>query len=210
MPGREEAPEWSPGAVFKAGFFFELALVLVAALIAGITKGTPFPFHFACTSKDLMLSVGATLPLLGVAYFLTSRVGRRIAPLEKIYTRVKELMGTPIRGMSLLELFLLAGAAGVGEEVLFRGALQSLIGLRTTSLIFALCHAVTIAYFALALLMSIYLGWLFKETGNLLVPILVHWIYDSFALYFLRRRFDEDAASEAKGEEPQESGSAQP
>ena len=44
----------------------------------------------------------------------------------------------------------------------------------------------------LATLMGYYLGWLCSATGNLLVPIVVHWLYDTLALWLLRREFQKD------------------
>jgi len=72
------------------------------------------------------------------------------------------------------------------------------MGFWATSLAFGLLHALTPAYFVLAALMGAYLGWLQMETGNLLVPIIVHWLYDALAFWLLRRRFAADAREAAE------------
>lgn len=73
------------------------------------------------------------------------------------------------------EWFLLAASAGLGEELLFRGALQPIFGILPTSLIFALSHVqyglspATLAVF----LLSIVLG-VIRKRSNTTVAILVH------------------------------------
>jgi membrane protease YdiL (CAAX protease family) len=48
--------------------------------------------------------------------------------------------------------------------------------------------------------MGLYLGWVFQASENLLAPILVHWIYDSVALYLLRREIKKEAAGRPEEE----------
>jgi membrane protease YdiL (CAAX protease family) len=73
------------------------------------------------------------------------------------------------------EWFLLAAAAGLGEELLFRGALQPIFGLIPTSLIFAVSHVqygltpATLAIFLLSLVLGI-----IRKRSNTTVAILVH------------------------------------
>jgi membrane protease YdiL (CAAX protease family) len=73
------------------------------------------------------------------------------------------------------EWFLLAVAAGLGEELLFRGALQPVFGILTTSLIFAVSHVqYGFSPAALAiLLLSIVLG-IIRKRQNTTMAILVH------------------------------------
>ena len=73
------------------------------------------------------------------------------------------------------EWFLLAAAAGLGEELLFRGALQPIFGLIPTSIIFAVSHVqygltpATLAIFLLSLILGI-----IRQRSNTTVAILVH------------------------------------
>lgn len=73
------------------------------------------------------------------------------------------------------EWLLLAAAAGLGEELLFRGALQPVFGIVPTSLIFALAHIqyglspATLTVF----LLSVVLG-IIRKRSNTTVAILVH------------------------------------
>jgi membrane protease YdiL (CAAX protease family) len=189
----------SPRTLFRVGFVFELGLILVAALIGIIARVGPFPFRLDFNAVDVLLAVAATVPPAATAVFLTSRRGIRLPFLGRIYERVKEIMEHPLRGLQADEILILAAAAGIGEEVLFRGVLQAVIGFRLTCLAFGLLHAVTTAYFVLALALGAYLGWLQMATGNILVPMIVHWLYDALAFWLLRRRFEAEAREAAAG-----------
>jgi membrane protease YdiL (CAAX protease family) len=82
--------------------------------------------------------------------------------------------------------------------MLFRGFLQawletmlgSLGGLLVASFLFGAAHPITAGYVVIATLMGGYLGWLWQASGNLLVPIVTHALYDLVVLRLLvsRRR----------------------
>ena len=61
------------------------------------------------------------------------------------------------------------------------------LGLVAGSLIFGVLHTVTRAYAVLATLMGLYLGGLLLVTDSLLVPMLVHAVYDAVAFLILVR-----------------------
>ncbi len=84
----------------------------------------------------------------------------------------------------------LGAAAGWGEEMLFRGVLQSelcerfgdIAALTSSAVIFGALHAVTPLYAILAGLASLYFGELYLQYHNLAVPIVCHGLYDVGAL----------------------------
>ena len=76
------------------------------------------------------------------------------------------------------DFFFVALMAALGEEILFRGALQPLIGLIPTALIFGLLHATGLVHVVLASLLGLWLGWLYQWTGNLWSPIAAHLALD--------------------------------
>lgn len=77
------------------------------------------------------------------------------------------------------EWFVLAVASGLGEEVLFRGAVQPIFGLIPTSLLFAFVHVqygltpITLVVFALGLILG-----LVRKRTNTTVAVLVHFGYN--------------------------------
>jgi membrane protease YdiL (CAAX protease family) len=86
-------------------------------------------------------------------------------------------------------------AAGVGEEMLFRGVLQGVLarwlgtweGLAVASLLFGLLHPISTTYVVVAGLLGAYLGAVWILSGNLLVVVIAHAVYDYLALRALFR-----------------------
>jgi uncharacterized protein len=90
---------------------------------------------------------------------------------------------------------LIAALAGVGEELLFRGFLQTKlidwtnapIGLVLASLLFGAAHALSKTYFLLATLIGLFFGWLAVHYHDLVAPIVAHTVYDFVALTYIAR-----------------------
>ena len=104
---------------------------------------------------------------------------------------VLALMGGERKPLLALAISIgLGAAAGWGEEMLFRGVLQSelsdnigeLLALGSSAVIFGALHAVTPLYALLAGVASLYFCELFIQYDNLAVPIVCHGLYDVGAL----------------------------
>lgn len=106
---------------------------------------------------------------------------------------VEERIAPLFAGSSPAEIVLVAGLAGLGEETLFRGVVQTAlldrcptwaaVGISAT--LFGLAHFLSATYAVMAALVGAYLGWLHLASGNLLVPIVAHAVYDLVALRIL-------------------------
>jgi membrane protease YdiL (CAAX protease family) len=118
-----------------------------------------------------------------------------VGPLARIKAFAEEVIKPLFRACTLLDLAAISLLAGVGEEMLFRGVLQDVfsrwldpsLALVLASVLFGLLHLITPTYALLAALMGAYLGWLYAQTGNLFVAIMVHALYDFFALGYVVR-----------------------
>jgi membrane protease YdiL (CAAX protease family) len=118
------------------------------------------------------------------------------------------------RGTTTWQLLAISLAAGVGEELLYRGLLQvglarwigephgTWVALLVASVFFGVCHWVTGEYALLATVIGLALGGLFLATGNLLAPIAMHALYDFLVLVYLVRRYGKEDGGRA---EPAES-----
>ncbi len=143
--------------------------------------------------RDGLVGVAASLPLLGLLLLL---LRWPIGPLRHIERLSHEVLGPIFAVCSLGELLLIAGLAGVGEEMFFRGFLQGVLarslgiwpGLVFASVVFGVLHWLTPTYAVLATLMGAYLGAIWLWTDNLLVPVIAHGLYDLIALVTLTRR----------------------
>ena len=150
------------------------------------------------TPGSLVTGILATVPMLAFfagLWFSDAAFLRRIR--ERVHQAVAELFARA----SLSEIAVIAGAAGFGEELLFRGFLQNglenVIGrwpaLAAASVVFGLVHPVTGAYVVIAAVLGLYLGMLWVATGNLLTPIVAHGLYDFIALAAIMRLRDSAA-----------------
>ena len=102
--------------------------------------------------------------------------------------RQDQAMGEMIaRDISLTTALVLGLSAGVGEEVLLRGALQPRTGLMWASLLFAVAH-VQYTWFGMLVifLLGVTLGLVRKHT-NTTTAIVVHGVYDIFAAFSMAR-----------------------
>jgi len=185
---------------FVVAVVFEAALIPLALLLAVAVGLQPWR-EFAASPGLLFAAVAATLPLV-VALALFARVGARW--FEGVEALVRPLIESVFRGRGIGAVVVVSALAGVGEEMLFRGVIQAGIsqgfgawqGLLVASVLFGLMHALSPAYFVLATLMGLYLGALYQITDNLLLPALVHGLYDAIAIGYLL------VAGDGGGDEP--------
>jgi len=133
-----------------------------------------------------------------------------IGPLRSVREVTSRQLTPLFEGLSVAEKAAVSLSAGLGEEVLFRGLLQSAlsdwiggpvgmwIGLLVAAGVFGVCHWLNRTYAVLATLMGVYFGLLLVWTGNLWTPILAHAVYDFVALVVLgwaENRISEPAKS---------------
>lgn len=92
-----------------------------------------------------------------------------------------------------LGMLAIAVSAGVGEELLFRGAMQPAIGLIPTAAVFGLAHVgglvrrEAVPYFLFTLLWGLVFGWAYELVGTLWPLMVLHAGYDFGAVMYLRR-----------------------
>jgi uncharacterized protein len=173
-------------------------LVGVAALAAAVV-GTPnFGLGPGFSLSWDALTYGTLLSLpLGVLAIVLDVVEERVPALQDVTKATQRSVLALLGGkwkpaVAVITALALGIAAGVGEEMLFRGVLQyelearlgGFVAVTVASLIFGALHAVTPLYAFLASLASIYFGWLYTSSGNLTVPITTHAVYDFLALLY--------------------------
>ena len=178
-------------AILLLALGFEGALGLVALGLGWLT-GWPASADLRWTLSDALTGMLVATPLL--VFFVASRKWP-IGSLQSIKDVLDDCVRPLLGSCSILELLAISLVAGLGEELLFRGWLQSMLGgwlgptagLVGASVLFGLAHSVTRTYAVIAAVIGACLGWVWLLTGNLLVPIIAHGFYDFVALvYFLR------------------------
>jgi len=179
------------------GLAFEGGLAVLAVLL-GWLLDEPAAATWQWQADAVLLGLIASLPMLA-GFFVSVRWP--VGPLARIQAFMDEVVRPLFAPCSLLELGLISLAAGVGEELLFRGVVQPvlaqpfgpLLGLLAASGVFGLCHLITPTYGVLAALLGVYLGVWWLATENLLVVVVAHAFYDWVALIYLVRYRGADA-----------------
>lgn len=179
------------GQILLFAVAFEGGLVLLWLLL-GRLLGMPPSSQGASEGAAFFTGVLATLPLLPLLFALSRS---SLAPFRRLMGHIDEVLVPYLAKLAVSDFALVALLAGIGEEGIFRGILQGalseitspLTALTAASVIFGLLHFITPTYALLAGILGFYLGWLYLASGNLVVPIVVHALYDFIALLYLTR-----------------------
>jgi membrane protease YdiL (CAAX protease family) len=174
-----------PGRITAIAVGFELG-ALAIALAASQAVGRPLLPLLRPSVWTSLLAILGTIPLLGILWAV---VRSSWPPLRRLVVEVDRHLAPLFADCSTFQLALIAAAAGLGEEALFRGSLLLLAdpmgvpaALVATSVVFGLVHLVTPAYAAVAGAIGFYLGWLALWSGGLWLPAAAHALYDFVAL----------------------------
>jgi membrane protease YdiL (CAAX protease family) len=183
---------------------FEGSLVVVAIALGWLLDSAPLT-TLSADARGLLVGVVAVVPPL---VLLVLCLKLPVAPFSHVLRVVDELLVPLFKNCGWIEMAGIATLAGIGEEMLFRGVLQAtaanwtgrLLGAQdwpwgtaaaawmaavAVAVLFGLMHAVNTSYAILAGLIGLYLGGAWIITGNLMVPITAHALYDFVALAYL-------------------------
>lgn len=141
------------------------------------------------TSVQGAVSGVAAAMLLGAVNvtFLRWRASRW--PGESLRRICRVVVRPLFEHVRIWHIIVISVLAGLGEELLFRGVLQPLLGLVAASLIFGAVHVggrAFVGYGVWAACIGAFLGWLMSATGGLLAPVVAHALYDALALAYVR------------------------
>ncbi len=163
-------------------------MLLVAWLWRALWLGQPLFFASqAAAERGVHWGLDAGLGVLvgAVAIVLSRVIVGRSAAGERLARALAAALGP----LAPRHCAVLAVASGIGEEALFRGALQPSLGLLGASLVFALAHFAPRRdlwpWSLFAFVAGLALGGLFDATGNLLAPMLAHALVNAVNLRHL-------------------------
>lgn len=210
MPEPSRRPAIVSRVIAVEGGLIALAWVLAWGLDRPLIELIVFDW------EGIVAGLLATVPLYAAMVWSTRT---SMPPFPQVRRDVLRLIVPMLRGVTVWQMLLIAVLAGVGEELFFRGLLQPGLGdwvgvwpaLILTSALFGALHWITPTYALLAGLIGLYLGGFMAVSGNLIVPILVHALYDFFALRYLvglgrGLPQEESGAAGAGGNEPDTAG----
>lgn len=177
----------------------------VVSLVIGWLAGhqSAVGMSSAAPVRDQLIGIAwgvvATLPMLLV---LAASTRIRIPSLDRVEQLARQAVRHLFPKPQLWQLAAVSIAAGLGEELFFRGLVQAglaaLIGgdygiwiaLAVGAAVFGAFHWLNATYALLAMLAGLYFGWLLIASGSLWTPIVAHAAYDFIALVYLVRTND--------------------
>jgi membrane protease YdiL (CAAX protease family) len=162
------------------------ALILAAYGLSRLTNVSPV---WGDPPRDMAVGLGGALVLAAANYVLLTR-----APSNWLVDGVRavyhEVLVPLFSRFSTPSIVLVGMVAGIGEEWLFRGVLQPIVGWVVASVAFGLAHVGArhmLPFGVWASGMGFLLGGLAVVTGGLTAPMVAHGVYDMLALAYLRR-----------------------
>ena len=161
-------------------------------LLAGVSlawirlRGLAVEAGDAPTGLGLGLGAAALLALVNYAVL---RLAPPIQPVRAIRRLYRETLRPVFATVRPLEVAGVSLAAGVGEELLFRGVVQAEFGLVVASVLFGLAHIggrSSVIFGLWVAVMGLGLGGLAHLADGLLAPIVAHAAYDAMAISYIR------------------------
>lgn len=172
-----------PSFVRLAAVFYGV-LVLAAAVLGALGDRNVLD---PGDSPVLALALGVAAACVTVLF---SIVSYRLAPVVR--ELAAELGPLLVDGARRRDLVLVSVFSGVGEEALFRGALQPVLGIWLSSLLFGALHVGPdrryLWWTAWAVGAGLLFGLLYAWTGGLLAPVVAHVSHNAATLLLWRRR----------------------
>ncbi|MET3727972.1 membrane protease YdiL (CAAX protease family) [Fictibacillus halophilus] len=157
--------------------YFSQSLFMIGAFGLAFFFKVSFPWELNALDLSvdewlLAISTGLFLP------FLSIQLKKRLPEESLDDGGINEKI---FGSLSYVHIFFLTGIIAFAEEWLFRGVLQSLLGLFLTSIIFAVLHVRYIkkpVLFSIVCGLSFWLGMIYEMTDNIWVPFIAHFLID--------------------------------
>jgi membrane protease YdiL (CAAX protease family) len=168
-------------------FLFYGALA-IAAVVWGALRG----------DADIYRSDNSTVPKMAASPFVGVALGLAVVFLSRFlvhrfeWARVlhREFHAL-VNELSSKEIFTLALASSIGEELFFRGALLPVVGLVPSTILFAALHLRPQARFlpwtAMSFVLGLGLGGMFLWLGDLSGPIAAHFTINLLNLHYISK-----------------------
>ena len=179
-----EDPAHSRRMLHAAAGFYGITIVFAFgyALFSG-TVSTLFGDQVA-SAGNLLGAVVVALVVVGLCH-----LGDRMLPVVRRAWDALARLLAPIDKKTAVGLALVSGVA---EELLFRGALWSHLGLLGTTFLFGLVHVLPrrdlLVYPLFATAVGLVMGLLRQSSGSVLPPMIVHGLVNGINLWTIARR----------------------
>ena len=179
----------------KSSFLAVMAGTVVLGVIA-MVLATLFNIPVLALLKwnldDVLVGIIATLPLVLFLWWFSKT---DIPTLVEFRNSQIEFFAEIGFEFTWPRIIMMSLGAGVFEELLFRGVVQSwiatgagvVVAVIITNIIFGAMHWRTVLYAAIAGVVGLWMSIIFLFTDNLVTPMVTHALYDAVALEYTRR-----------------------
>jgi len=110
------------------------------------------------------------------------------------FRELKSIIMQVLGKVSVPMAIYLSLVTSVGEELLFRGAIQPFAGILLTSVLFGMLHmghkGIVSAWSVWAFIAGYLLGWMYEETSSMWPPIIAHFGVNMISILNLRRAYN--------------------
>jgi membrane protease YdiL (CAAX protease family) len=185
LPSQNRQP-----AMTRAGLILALyGSLALAAILISAARGDVDIYRIEGISTPLFMALSPIIGLaLGLVVVFLSRLAvHRFDWARRLHNDFRQILGK----LSYKEILVLALASSIGEELLFRGALQPIVGVWAQAIVFALLHIGPglrfLPWTASALVIGLLFGFIFQLTGDLGGPIVAHFAINYMNLHFIAR-----------------------
>lgn len=186
--GGSEGPAVSRRTLLTVAVAGEGVLALAGLVVIRLSRGR-LDVPWAVSVQSLAWGFAAAFVLAALLVWMLNRAPDSW-PFRQLRRLSRDVLRPIFAAAGPIDILAISAAAGLGEEFLFRGALQPLVGLWPASVLFGLCHLAGRDTIPLALWAAgagVIFGLLMRHTGGLAAPVTAHLAYDALALAYLRR-----------------------
>lgn len=186
-----EIPPAPPG-IFWVAALTELLTGVVALMLCKLTGINPLGPKFQISLNQVVKAIQIFVPFSILFWIMEKAIPSNVQ--RAIDKRFRSFFDD--RWIS--SIFVFCTFVAIGEELLFRGWLLpwfSSIGLPgiwpvlLSAIVFGALHAYTKLYMLMASVAGALLGFMYVQTGSLLHPLIVHFIYDFATIMMLKMRW---------------------
>ena len=169
---------------FKQLFIPSFGMCIVASAI-WYFSGFHLPWFGSLDFASIALCMIAVVVAYAAIYGITCHAWLNTVEMRQLNRKLTGMF----QNLSWPQLIILSISAGVGEELLFRGLLQTwlianlnpLWGILGASLVFGLMHYLNATYIILTFVLGCLFGIAYHMTNSLLMVMAAHTLYDIIA-----------------------------
>lgn len=160
-------------------------IMLLGAVVLLLVSGYTLSWLGSLDLSTILTSMVVVVVTYAFIYWLTSHAWLNTQEMRQLNTQLVALF----KGLTWPQIIALSICAGVGEELLFRGLLQTwlvaklnpLWGILGASVVFGLMHYLNSIYIFLTFVLGCLFGVAYYLTDSLLLIMIAHAVYDIIA-----------------------------